>query len=1025
MDETPADLLSEGSVLGEIQCVFTFWPCHLRCVLAPGLPNLALRHPTTQTEDTIMEELFRFIMTRPAQQAKDTSVTVKPHPDYLRSLRAAHSAGGASAVLRVAQAFSASPQALGRIDELKFGLGLRALANDLAPLQVATLDELRKAVKKHLGAGPSDVITDENFEADRMHLGDTVVTAVVLARDEPVSLAEAAQMLRTIALVWRVAASDVSLTVDDGMADARTRSLSLPADPFPLQRAKAQVTPPPPDAGMGRRPLAARRDALLATYNALTSLSPDHLALQDEAPTQDVLERLNPPIALPPVIAPRPVDERASLLAQRPEFALTGLPASPERAQTALLMRREAVSALPEVEREVLAERHIDLTQTSVPFAVNRLFAELSAVEQALADMDAPQAMKMSALGALLVPGAALSPYLPHGGPVSSSVPNSHGSVAPAGIGDLLVVRQFLKRYEAMELGHVENILKGEYKERMHRRARTTEETFTVETEIKKEEERDLQTTERFELKTEASQTLKQDQSLKIGVSVSGSYGPTVEFKASTDFAMSQSKEEASKIATSFSKDVTQRASSKVSERRREERILKTIEVFEEKNTHGMDNKAGAEHVIGQYQWLDKVYEAQVFNYGKRLLFDIMLPEPAAFLMFAANGQAKAGSDLVKPQPFTLSPSDINESNYAIYIKRYEVLGVEPPPQPYITVSRVMDGESPKDNGSSTKSMEVPLADGYQAISGYAVHTFTTWEDSAAVDVVVGKNGHRFNKNSNWGWGFSMANEVGSIPITLKTFRTHVFALAVEIHTQRTARKLDEWKLKTHAAILQGYLKLLRDYEDKLAAAEVQAINQVQGRNPLDNERLIRTEIKKGAISVFTNQHYDLFGAITSSPQGYPQADLPEAAVEGAYIRFFEQAFEWEQMMFFFYPYFWGRKGNWVNRSLLQDVDPLFAEFLKAGAARVVVSVRPGFESAVAHFLDTAQIWNGGELPPITSPLYVSIIEEIRERDKAPGNEVAQGEPWDVRLPTTLVKLRNQASLPEWQKNAQGEWVPV
>ncbi len=975
-----------------------------------------------------MEELFRFIMTRPAEKAKDQTVGVRPNPDYLGRLRAAHAQGGAAAVLRTAQAFSASPQALPRIEALNFGIRLAALAAELAPLRQASLDDLRKAIKKHLGAQPADLVNDEGLQSDRMRLGDTVVTALIRAEEEPVSLADATRLLRTLELVSRVAEGDPTLAQDGGVADAFTRALALPSDPFPLRaRPSADAPPPAPSpSGPDRSALAAKRDALMATYHVLTSLSPDHLAIADEAPAAQDGPRLNPRIAMAPAIVPGALASagRGELVeaGERPDLSVS-LPAPPERAQPSLLMRREAVATLPEAEKKVLAERQIDLTRTSVSFAVNRLFVELADVEAQLAELDAPKAMAMTRVGSLIVPGSVLTSSPAKG---LASVPNTHGNIAPAGIGDLLVVRQFLKRYEAMELGHVENILKGEYKERMHRRARTTEETITVETEVKKEEERDLQSTERFELKTEASQTLKQDQSLKIGVSVSGSYGPVVEFKASTDFAMSQSKEESSKVATSFSKDVTQRASSKVSERRREERILKTIEVFEEKNTHGVDNKQGADHVIGQYQWLDKVYEAQVFNYGKRLLFDLMLPEPAAFLMFAASGQPKAGAELVKPIPFTLSPSDITETNYAIYVKRYEVSGVEPPPQPYITVSRVADGQAPKDGGgTTTKSMEVPLADGYQAISGYAVHTFTTWEDDAAVDVVVGKNGHRYDRNSNWGWSFSMANEVGSIPVTLKTFRTNVFALAVEIHTQRTQRKLDEWKLKTHQAILQGYLKLLRDYEDKLAAAEVQAASQVQGRNPLENELLIRTELKKGAISVFTNQHYDAFGAITSSPQGFPQPDLPEAAVEGAYIRFFEQAFEWEQMMFFFYPYFWGRKGNWVNRSLLQDVDPLFAEFLKAGAARVVVSVRPGFESAVAHFLDTAQIWNGGELPPITSPLYVSIIEEIRERDKAPGKEVPQGDPWDVRLPTTLVKLRSQASLPEWQKNAQGEWVPV
>lgn len=975
-----------------------------------------------------MEELFRFIMTRPAQAAKDVTVPVNPNPDYLGRLRTAHARGGAAAVGKVAQAFSASQQALPSIDELAWGQGLLALADAWASSSEASLDDLRRAVGRHLDAEPGDVVADPGWASDQTRLGDTVVSALILAREEPVPLALATRLLRTMALVARVAAGDTTLAAPEGMVDAMTRALTLPADPFPLQRTQLPSGTPgtPSSPQPDRSALVRERDALLATYRVLTNLTPDHLAITEEVPV--MRDRSLPPPRPTAAASPSLPDVIEGHPAQRPQgtdLATTRLTDPPEPTQPALLMRREAVASLPEVERQVLAERRIDLTHTSVPFAVNRLAIELTDAEERLAAWDAPLAMKMVRLGGTIMPGTALHPAVTFGGAAPASVPTTHGSVAPAGIGDLLVVRQFLKRYEARELGHVENILQGEHKERMHRRARTTEETITVETEVKKEEERDLQTTERFELKTESSETLKQDQSLKIGVSVSGSYGPAVEFKASTDFAMSQSKEEASKVATSFSKDVVTRASSKVSERRREERILKTIEVFEEKNTHGVDNKAGTDHVVGMYQWLDKIYEAQVFNYGKRLLFDIMLPEPAAFLMHAAAGQTQPGSDLVKPIPFTLSPNEITESNYSVYVKRYEVVGVEPPPQPYITVSRVMDGEAPGDHGSVTKSMEVPLSDGYQAISGHAVQTFTTREDDAAVDLVVGKNAHRYTKSGSWGWGFSMANEVGSIPVALKTFHTHVFAVAVEIHTQRTQRKLDEWKLKTHGAILQGYLKLLRDYEDSLAAAQVQAAGQVQGRNPLENERLIRSEIKKGAISVFTHQHYDLFGAITSSPQGFPQPNLLEAAAEGAYIRFFEQAFEWEQMMFFFYPYYWGRKGQWVNRSLLQDVDPLFAEFLKAGAARVVVSVRPGFESAVAHFLDTAQIWNGGELPPITSPLYLSIIEEIRERDKAPGKEVAQGDAWDVRLPTTLVKLRHEATLPAWQKDPAGEWVPV
>ena len=694
-----------------------------------------------------------------------------------------------------------------------------------------------------------------------------------------------------------------------------------------------------------------------------------------------------------------------------------------------MLLKPEVIAAFGEREKSVLAERSIDLTRVSLTSAVGRLSMELQGIELALAESEAATHKNMIRMGSYYTDDhvALVGPLV--SGSVSSAlvtIPTTHGSVAPAGIGDLLVVKQFLKRYEARELAHIENVLKGEYKERVHSRSRTTEETITVETEVKKEEERDQQTTERFELKTESSTVQKEDASLKIGLAVSGKYGPVVEFKASTDFALNASKEEASKVATSYSKDVTTRATSRIFERRREERILKTIEVFEEKNTHGIDNKAGNDHVIGQYQWIDKIYEAQVFNYGKRLLFDIMLPEPAAFWIYASGNQPKAGTDLVKPLPFALKPTDLTEWNYAYYVKQYEALGVEPPPEPYITVSKVLEGEgNNKDDGVATKTLEAPIKGGYQAIAGNVLCTFTLWHDDVGIDVVVGKQGNRFTKTNGWSWSFSMSNEVDSAPVTVKTFHADVFAVAIEINCQRSNRALDEWKLKTHATILQAYQKQLRDYEERLAALEVQAAQQIQGRNPLENEQLIRTELKKGAISVFTDQQYDLFGAIVLSPQGYPQPNLPEAAAEGKYIRFFEQAFEWEQMMFFYYPYFWGRKPNWLKRALLQDVDPLFAEFIKAGSARLVVSVRPGFEKAIAHFFDTGEIWDGGDLPDITSPLYVSIIEEIRERDKAPGAEVAQGDPWDVRLPTTLIKIRDKATLPEWQKNAQGEWVPV
>jgi hypothetical protein len=66
--------------------------------------------------------------------------------------------------------------------------------------------------------------------------------------------------------------------------------------------------------------------------------------------------------------------------------------------------------------------------------------------------------------------------------------------------------------------------------------------------------------------------------------------------------------------------------------------------------------------------------------------------------------------------------------------------------------------------------------------------------------------------------------------------------------------------------------------------------------------------------------------------------------------------------------------------------------------------------------------WGGGPLPPITSKSYVPIADEITERAGMPQCETPQGDPWEVVLPTTLVKLRADDRLPAWHKTPDGRW---
>ncbi len=95
-----------------------------------------------------------------------------------------------------------------------------------------------------------------------------------------------------------------------------------------------------------------------------------------------------------------------------------------------------------------------------------------------------------------------------------------------------------------------------------------------------------------------------------------------------------------------------------------------------------------------------------------------------------------------------------------------------------------------------------------------------------------------------------------------------------------------------------------------------------------------------------TGQRFDLFDAVNRNvaPFGYPEIDFVEAKAEGgAYIAAFEQSFEWNNMVYLYYPYCWGARKKSTGRPSLNSMtpDPVFQQFLQAGAARVQVPVRP------------------------------------------------------------------------------------
>ena len=973
-----------------------------------------------------MFDLFRFIMLRPPEKpsAQDEIQVAGDSILHTQLKRAREGVEPLRAMRDLAEAFTKGNTFVGQPGSIPSAGALNTLGDELHAKPHAHLAELKTLVSNAFHKSAREVAASNQFLSDKSRVHDSLL-AVQLAPAQT-SVDHLALYARLIDLIERTGGDDLRLNEPGAVASALSRLLVLPSDLFPLpspleQRKTQPSAPPAPNAGPSNA--EKRVTALEGALAELTSISPDAFAQTTASAPVQTARAATPPRN--DGFFARLLNLVSSTGSQAEAIPVSSL----QFARRPLLtLKPEATAQFQPASQAILRELKIDLTATSAPTAVNALRSELDRAQQAVA---AERAAVAPAFGGPGEPKLAFDFVAPPAGiaPFPPPMPAIHGFIKPVGMADLLVVKYQLLRYERGEVAYIENILKGETSERSVRRLETTEETTVVETENTKEEERDLQSTERFELKNETENTVTAEGNLKSGNAFSPSYGPMLEFQGGTDSPVAGSQSQSSRQASNYSREVTSRSASKVTERVKKQVTLRKLREFEEKTSHSFDNSiAGAANVSGVYQWVEKVLRGQVFNYGRRLMFDIMVPEPAAFVQQAITGSSPAAMGLIKPAPFTLGIDNISEWNYSNLAASYGATGIEPPPQPWVTVSKTFASRNPNPTTNAAIAVEQPLPDGYQASTGWVHHKLNTWTGASNwhVEVTVGTAAIRADTSVNPnGWPLTLNNEVQSIPISFTSFEVEAYSISVEVTCVRTARAMQAWQSRTHDAILRASQQRLAEYEERLANLQAAARINTLAQNPGENKKIIKDELKKSCISVFTYQHFDIFGGVELSPQGYVQIKLNEAAVQGAYIRFFEQAFEWEQMIYLFYPYFWGTKFFWLFKMRIDEVDPLFKDFLKAGEARVTVPVRPGFEKAVAHYLETGEIWDGKDPLDITSETYLPIMKEIQERDAVPGSETPYGDPWEVRLPTTLVTLRTDGKLPRWKEDPpdSGQWV--
>jgi len=606
-------------------------------------------------------------------------------------------------------------------------------------------------------------------------------------------------------------------------------------------------------------------------------------------------------------------------------------------------------------------------------------------------------------------------------------VPVLHAYARVLGRGDLMIIRSEHLRYQLGDIAHIENVLASEVRERTHLIDTATSETVTESLQTLEETTQELETTEQHSLERATQIAATRSSTMSLGVSVSGGLGP-VQAGIDIDVSSSTSTSSSTSAAVSYATSVTEAASEILRSEAGYRRTTTSRTRITETNLHRFDNAGGTQNIAGIYRWVDKVDRAQLYNYGERLLLEFILPEPAAHYVYMKTA-AEAQEELVPPASWNLEIGELHPGNYVAKAARWDVLGLEPPPpnEVYAAQTFVDPPARPYDyeQNSTDKSQpewgyasyvgEVAIPEGYFADTAYVT---TTWglesgedgiEKTQAVQIAVGEEHFVLNDEpASAEATVSLDREIGGpLPIGISTDQRGGLTVVVRVRCERTEEAYEAWRLRTYETIRAGYLARLEEYETALRLRT--AREGYAALTPPDTNRLVEMqEMKRGVQTLLTGQDFHAFGSVNFPAGNLPRIDRPESKAEADFIQFFEDCFEWTNLTYLLYPYQWAGRERWVELQSRSSTDPLHQAFLRAGAARVVVPVRSGYEDVVGRYLESSEIprlrpasWRDIRRNP-----YPPIEDLISDALDRPEGEVAVGEPWEVVTPTSLVYLQ-------------------
>lgn len=497
---------------------------------------------------------------------------------------------------------------------------------------------------------------------------------------------------------------------------------------------------------------------------------------------------------------------------------------------------------------------------------------------------------------------------------------------------------------------------------------------------------------EKNELAQSSESQSKHATALNLGASLSASYS-SVTLSTSFGYNATSDDEQSKKDSRNHSMENTKKASARTKKEHKFTFKVSSAAGSVDQAVRTITNPFDAPMRVDYFQLVRK-WKVDLYRYGLRMTYDIVIPDPGAALITKLQRIEELNELIDQPFAFdlpldaitynSLATDPLKISNYDTLAAKYDAT-VTPPPEARKWVSVHKEtAEVDHYDYVHFDSIEFEIDDDYWI---YEIQYDQSWQNN--------ENDNRsyflfLNDNPNV-WGpENLVGKSGKLSLDIVYQYIWNYAVNIVFRLRPKVEVLKAWRLKVwnelREAAQEQYLQSRQIYKDERAAL----LEEIGGYDALTLRRMEQEEVMKGVLRWLFGPSFQLVPSDISSLFMLTDSNDPDVKdvldpnqltdtawlrvmEHGEFIKYIHNAIEWESVLYFTYPYFWDKNGKWDFKKFLYHPDSRHRVFLRSGAARVVLTIRPGFEDSFSQLVESGSFQN----LPGPHP-YVTIAQEIQ-----------------------------------------------